>query len=139
MQLSCLALRCSPRRQADAAPGCCCTLQRLDHACSRVTDASIVLQLLGVLWRLLGQLVAAEALVFVIARPKLLQRLHSLLATGAVSLSAVLQKLGLISSRLLPGEPRHLAVLAVLCRYSQFVPPPPPPTLLAGCSGCRPL
>jgi hypothetical protein len=77
-----------------------------------------------VLWRLLGQLVAVEALVFVIARPKLLQRLHSLLATGAVSLSAALQKVGLISSRLLPSEPRHPAVApAVLRRYPQFVHP----------------
>jgi hypothetical protein len=62
-----------------------------------------VLQLLGVLWRLLGQLVAVESLVFVILRPKLLQGLHQLLAGKAASASAVLHKLGLMRGKLLPG------------------------------------
>jgi hypothetical protein len=84
------------------------SLQRLDRACSAVTETSIVLQLLAVLWRLLGQLVAVESLVFVLLRPKLLQRLHRLLAAKAVSLSAALHRLGLISSPLLPGEPGFL-------------------------------
>jgi hypothetical protein len=57
----------------------------------------------GVLWRLLGQLVAVETLVFVILRPKMLQRLHMLLAGKAVSLSAALHRLGLISDQLQPG------------------------------------
>ncbi len=82
-------------------PACC--PQGLDRACKTVAEASIVLQLLGVAWRLLGQLVAVEALVFVIARPKLLQQLHQLLAAKAVSLSALLLRLGLASTQLLPG------------------------------------
>jgi hypothetical protein len=78
-------------------------MQRLDRACEIIAEVSLVLQLLGVLWRLLGQLVAVETLVFVTLRPKMLQQLHKLLATGAVSLSAVLNRLGLTAGRLLPG------------------------------------
>jgi hypothetical protein len=79
-------------------------LQRLDYACSTLADTSLALQLVGVLWRLLGQLVAVESLVFVILRPKLLLQLHTLLAGKAVSLSAVLRRLGLLRGELLPGK-----------------------------------
>jgi hypothetical protein len=72
-----------------------------------MAEASLALQLLGVVWRMLGQLVAVESLVFVILRPKLLQQLHALLASGAVTLSAALHRLGLIRSELLPGEPQR--------------------------------
>jgi hypothetical protein len=68
-----------------------------------IAETSLALQLLGVLWRLMGQLVAVESLVFVWLRPKALQRLHELLATGAVSLSAALHRMGLTRSQLLPG------------------------------------
>jgi hypothetical protein len=78
--------------------------QRLDDACKRIAEASLVLQLLGALWRLMGQLVAVESLVFVMLRPKLLQQLHKLMAAGAVSLSAALQRLGLTTGQLLPGR-----------------------------------
>jgi hypothetical protein len=78
--------------------------QRLDYACTAIAEANLALQLLGVVWRMLGQLVAVESLVFVILRPKLLQHLHALLASGAVTLSAALHRLGLIRSELLPGE-----------------------------------
>jgi hypothetical protein len=42
--------------------------------------------------------------VFIILRPKVLQRLHTLLAGKAVSLSAALHRLGLLKGKLLPGE-----------------------------------
>ncbi len=69
-----------------------------------MAETSLVLQLLGVLWRLLGQLVAVESLVFVIMRPKLLQGLHARLAKHAVYLTSWLHGLGLIRGKLRPGE-----------------------------------
>ena len=99
------------------APPCIARLQKLDRACAAIADTSLALQLFGVLWRLLGQLVAVESLVVVILRPKLLQQLHKLLARKAVSLSAALHRLGLISTQLLPGQGlAPLAHPALLCR-----------------------
>ena len=76
----------------------------MDAACEAIAKASVALQLLGVLWRLLGQLIAVDTLVVVMLRPKLLVRLHKLLASGAVTLSAALRGLGLTTSQLVPGE-----------------------------------
>ncbi len=98
-----------------------CALQRLDDACKRIADASLVLQLLGVLWRLMGQLVAVESLVFVMLRPKLLRKLHTLLASGVLSLSAALQQLGLTSTRMLPGVPLTISakILLLACALNR--------------------
>ena len=84
-------------------------MQQLDRACFSIAAASIALQLLGAIWRLLGQLVAVEVLIFVMLRPKVLQRLHQLLATAAVSLSTAMRKLGLTSSALDEGGLRGAA------------------------------
>ncbi len=78
-------------------------LQRLDRACTAIAIASIVLQLLSMLLRLFGQLVAVETLVFAVFRPKLLQRLHHWLAGKAAFISAVLHRLRLMRGKLLPG------------------------------------
>jgi hypothetical protein len=78
-------------------------VQQLDRACTIITEANIALQLLGAVWRLLGQLVVVDVLIFVVLRPKVLQQLHQLLATGAVSLSTAMRKLGLTSSALDEG------------------------------------
>jgi hypothetical protein len=79
-------------------------LQHLDRCCKRVAEVNLGLVLFGVAWRLLGQLVALETLVYVYARPKVLQLLHNFLATKMVSLSAALHRLGLTSTPLLPGD-----------------------------------
>jgi hypothetical protein len=87
-------------------------VQQLDRACTIIAEANIALQLLGAVWRLLGQLVVVEVLIFVVLRPKVLQRLHQLLATGAVSLSTAMRKLGLTSSALDNGGLRRFQRLA---------------------------
>jgi hypothetical protein len=87
---------------------------------SGIAEASLALQLLGMAWRLLGQLVAVESLVFVLLRPKPLEQLHSMLAKGACSFNGALQRLGLVNSALSLGE-QHVAtfscgaLLCVLC------------------------
>jgi hypothetical protein len=78
-------------------------VQQLDHACTAIAETNIALQLLGAVWRLLGQLVAVEALTFVMLRPRLLLQLHHLLADKAVAFSSAMHKLGLTSSGLSEG------------------------------------
>jgi hypothetical protein len=78
-------------------------VQQLDHACAAIAKTNIALQLLGAVWRLLGQLVAVEALVFVMLRPKVLVQLHQVLSSKAVALSDAMQRLGLTSSALNEG------------------------------------
>jgi hypothetical protein len=78
-------------------------VQQLDHACTAIAETNIALQLLGAVWRLLGQLVAVEALTFVMLRPKVLVQLHQVLSTKAVAFSNAMHKLGLTSSGLSEG------------------------------------
>jgi hypothetical protein len=51
-------------------------------------------QLAAVLWRLLGQLLALEGLVFVLFKPRWLTGLHSWLARAVVRISGALHRAG---------------------------------------------
>ncbi len=63
-----------------------------------------MLQLLAAGWRIMGQLVAVESLVFVLLRPRPLEQMHELLARSVWSLSSRLHQLGLVRSPLSLGE-----------------------------------
>ena len=78
--------------------------QSLDTACAKIAETSLVLQLLGAGWRVMGQLVAVESLAFVLLRPKRLEELHDMLARSVCSLSSRLHTLGLVGSPLSLGE-----------------------------------
>ncbi len=56
------------------------------------------MQLAAVLWRLLGQLLALEGLVFVLLKPRWMGRLHAWLAGAVVRLSGVLHRAGAIDN-----------------------------------------
>jgi hypothetical protein len=94
---------CSPALPADTCAGH--ALQTLDTHCKRIAAASLVFQLLAVVWRLLGQLVAVEYLVFVLYRPSALLKLHQALRKGAVTLANALRQLGIISRSMSAGAP----------------------------------
>ncbi len=79
-------------------------LQNLDLACAKIAETSLVLQLLAAGWRMMGQLVAVESLVFVLLRPRPLEQMHELLASSVWSLSSRLHQLGLVRSPLSLGE-----------------------------------
>ncbi len=98
-------------------------MQQLDRACTAIAVTSIALQLLGAVWRLLGQLVVVEVLTFVMLRPKVLQRLHQLLATRAVSFSTAMHKLGLNSSALNEGGLQGRCCSSMLCWRLSWVCP----------------
>jgi hypothetical protein len=72
----------------------CTPLQRLDATCAAVAQAGLVVQLAAVLWRLLGQLLALEGLVFVLLKPVWLARLHLRLVNAVVWISGALQRAG---------------------------------------------
>jgi hypothetical protein len=62
------------------------------------------MQLVGAAWRLLGQLAAAEQLLFALLRPAWLQRLHAKLAGALASPGCGLQACGLLREPLPLGE-----------------------------------
>jgi hypothetical protein len=61
------------------------------------------MQLVGAAWRLLGQLAAAEQLLFALLRPAWLQRLHGKLAGALAAPGCGLQGRVLLRDRLTPG------------------------------------
>jgi hypothetical protein len=78
--------------------------QALDNIAANIAAASLALQLLAVAWRLLGQLVALESLVFVLTRPRILVWLHEMLASLAVKLAGPLASLGILEEPIDEGE-----------------------------------
>ncbi len=71
--------------------------------CLFLAAASLALQLAGAAWRLLGQLAAAEQLLFALLRPAWLHRAHTSLAGALVSLGRGMQRLALVDAPLLRG------------------------------------
>ncbi len=74
------------------------SLQSLDSLCAALACASIAIQLAAVLWRLLGQLLAVEGLVFVLFKPQWMVSLHLRLAFAVVWMGKALQRAGAIES-----------------------------------------
>jgi hypothetical protein len=72
--------------------------QSLDSICAALACASIAVQLAAVLWRLLGQLMAVEGMVFVLFKPQWMVSLHLRLASAVVRISSALQRAGAIES-----------------------------------------
>jgi hypothetical protein len=72
--------------------------QSLDSICAALACASIAVQLAAVIWRLLGQLLAVEGLVFVLFKPQWMVSLHVRLAFAVVRISSALQRAGAIES-----------------------------------------
>ncbi len=68
--------------------------QRLDATCAAVAQAGLAVQLAAVLWRLLGQLLALEGLVFLLFKPRWLTALHTRLVGAAVWISGALDRAG---------------------------------------------
>jgi hypothetical protein len=96
---------CPPLALCQLTRSCLAALsQRLDQVAAGAAQASILLQLVGAVWRLVGQVVAVETLVFLMLRPRVLQQLHRLLASGLVSLSEALRSVGLSNREMTLGE-----------------------------------
>ena len=71
--------------------------------CLCLAVASLALQLAGAAWRLLGQLAAAQQLLFALLRPAWLQRVHTFLAGALASLGRGMQRLALVDTPLTRG------------------------------------
>jgi hypothetical protein len=69
-------------------------LQGLDALSSHLAKASFAVQVAGVVWRLLGQLVAVEGIVFVLFKPRWMVGLHMWLAALVLRLSRGLHRAG---------------------------------------------
>jgi hypothetical protein len=88
-------------------------LQHLDHVCAIIAEVNIALQLLAGAWRLMGQLVAVETLVFVLVRPRALTGLHERLARATHSLGSKLSSLGMLKD--LPSLGEHPQCTTSVC------------------------
>jgi hypothetical protein len=87
--------------------------QRLDATCAAVAQAGLAVQLAAVLWRLLGQLLALEGLVFVLFKPRWLAGLHGWLARAVVHISGALHRAGASGRVMDIGARRTLAPRAL--------------------------